>query len=156
MLFVAGDMNAKEIGGPSTELGVDNHRRTVYAKVSRFRIDSFLQAFDFPNPTFTAEQRFSTNVPVQRLYFMNDAFVYDQAGKLAERVYSRGDDTARIREVYQLLYGRDPASDELQVGLDFLKTTPEKPGYLVNQQPLTAWKQYCRALFSSNEFEFLN
>jgi mono/diheme cytochrome c family protein len=156
MLFVAGDMNTKETGGPSTELGVDNHRRTVYAKVSRFRIDSFLQAFDFPNPTFTAEQRFSTNVPVQRLYFMNDAFVYDQAGKLAERVYSRGDDTARIREVYQLLYGRDPAPDELQVGLEFLKTTPEKPGYLVNHQPLTAWKQYCRALFSSNEFEFLN
>jgi len=156
MLFVAGDLNPKEAGGLPTELGVENHRRTVYAKISRFRIDSYLQAFDFPNPTFTAEQRFSTNVPIQRLYFMNDEFVYDQAGRLAARVFPKGDDTARIREVYQLLYGRQPEANELQVGLDFLKNTPEKPGYLVNQQPLTAWKQYCRVLFSSNEFEFLN
>jgi hypothetical protein len=156
MLFVAGDLNPKEEGGPPTELGVENHRRTVYAKISRFRIDSYLQAFDFPNPTFTAEQRFSTNVPIQRLYFMNDEFVYDQAGRLATRVFPKGGDPARIREVYQLLYGREPGANELQVGLDFLRNTPEKPGYLVNQQPLTAWKQYCRVLFSSNEFEFLN
>lgn len=156
MLFAAGDLVAKDAGGPPTELGVGNHRRTVYAKVSRFRIDSYLQAFDFPNPTFTAEQRFSTNVPIQRLYFMNDAFVYDQAGRLASRVYDKGDDAARIRAVYELLYGREPEPKELEVGLEFLRTTPEKPGYVVNQQPITAWKQYCRALFSSNEFEFLN
>ena len=156
MLFVAGDLDDKKPGGPSTPLGLDNNRRTVYAKISRFRIDSFLQAFDFPNPTFTAEQRFSTNVPVQRLYFMNDAWVYAQAGKLAERVYSKGDDTARINEAYRLLYGRAPTPSELQAGLDFLKNTPEKPGYMVAQEPLTAWKQYSRVLFSSNEFEFLN
>ncbi len=156
MLFVAGDLDAKDAGGPSTELGLDNDLRTVYAKVSRFRIDSFLQAFDFPNPTFTAEQRFSTNVPVQRLYFMNNSWVYAQAGKLAERVYPKGDDAARITEAYNLLFGRSPTPAELQAGLDFLKNTPEKPGYLVNQEPLTAWKQYSRALFSSNEFEFLN
>jgi hypothetical protein len=156
ILFVAGDLDTKESSGPSTELGLDNHRRTVYAKVSRFRIDPFLQAFDFPNPTFTAEQRFSTNVPVQRLYFMNNSFVYAQAGKLAERVYDKGDDTARIKETYHLLFGRAPTPAELQAGLDFLKNTPEKPGYLVNQEPLTAWKQYSRVLFSSNEFEFLN
>jgi mono/diheme cytochrome c family protein len=156
ILFVAGDLDTKESSGPSSELGLDNHRRTVYAKVSRFRIDPFLQAFDFPNPTFTAEQRFSTNVPVQRLYFMNNSFVYAQAGKLAERVYDKGDDTARINETYHLLFGRAPTPAELQAGLEFLKNTPEKPGYLVNQEPLTAWKQYSRVLFSSNEFEFLN
>jgi mono/diheme cytochrome c family protein len=156
ILFVAGDLDTKESSGPSTELGLDNHRRTVYAKVSRFRIDPFLQAFDFPNPTVTAEQRFSTNVPVQRLYFMNNSFVYAQAGKLAERVYDKGGDTARINETYHLLFGRAPTPAELQAGLEFLKNTPEKPGYLVNQEPLTAWKQYSRVLFSSNEFEFLN
>ena len=155
LLFVAGDMDAKE-GGPAVPLGISNHRRTVYAKVSRFRIDSFLQAFDFPNPTFTSEQRFSTNVPVQRLFFMNNSFVYAQAGKLAERVFPDADDTARIKQTYSLLFGRQPTPDELQLGLNFLKSTPEKPGYLVNQEPDTAWKQYARALFSSNEFEFLH
>ncbi len=156
MLFVAGDLDNKDASGPPTELGMDNHRRTVYCKVSRFRIDPFLQAFDFPNPTFTAEQRFSTNVPVQRLYFMNNNFVYAQAGVLADRVYSKGDDTARIIETYSLLFGRKPTDQELAAGLEFLKNTPEKPGYMINQEPLTAWKQYTRVLFNSNEFEFLN
>jgi mono/diheme cytochrome c family protein len=156
MLFVAGDLDTKEPGGPAKPLSPDNMRRTIYAKVSRFRIDPFLQAFDFPNPTFTTEQRFSTNVPVQRLYFMNNAFVYGQSGKLANRVASKGDDTAKITEAYRLLYGRKPSAQELELGLNFLRTTPEKPGYMVNQEPATAWKQYARILFSSNEFEFLN
>ncbi|SNT35469.1 Cytochrome c, mono- and diheme variants [Granulicella rosea] len=156
VLFVAGDLDVSKMGGPAKELGLMNTRRTIYAKVSRYRIDPFLQAFDFPNPTFTAEQRFSTNVPVQRLYFMNNTFVYAQAGKFADRVFSKGDDAARIKAAYQILYQRDPTADELQLGLAFLKSTPEKPGYLVNQEPLTAWKQYARVLFSSNEFEFLN
>jgi len=156
MLFVAGDLDTKQMGGPAKEFSLENNRRTVYAKVSRFRIDPFFQAFDFPNPTFTSEQRFSTNVPVQRLYFMNNAFVYAQAGKLAERLYPKTDDAARINEAYRLLYGRLPKPDELQLGLTFLKTTPEKPGYMVDQEPATAWKQYARILFSSNEFEFLN
>ena len=156
ILFVSGDLDLKEVGGPATQLGVDNTKRTVYAKVSRFRIDPFLQAFDFPNPTFTAEQRFSTNVPVQRLYFMNDPFVYKQAEVLSNRVYSKGDDSARITETYRLVFGRKPTPAELQAGLDFLKTTPDKPGYMVNQEPISAWKEYCRVVFSSNEFEFLN
>ena len=156
VLFVAGDLDEKSPGGPAVPLGIDNDKRTVYAKVSRFRIDPFLQAFDFPNPTFTAEQRFSTNVPVQRLYFMNDPFVYKQAEVLSKRVYDKGDDSARITETYRLVYGRTPTSAELQAGLELLKTTPEKPGYMVSQEPISAWKEYCRVLFNSNEFEFLN
>lgn len=156
ILFVAGDLELEKTGGPAKELNAENTGRTVYGKVSRFRIDPFLQSFDFPNPTFTAEQRFSTNVPVQRLYFMNNAFVYAQAGKLAGRVFSKGDDSARIKAVYHFVYERDPTPQELELGIAFLKSTPEKPGYLVNQEPLTAWKQYTRILFSSNEFEFLN
>lgn len=156
ILFVAGDLELDKTGGPAKELNAENTGRTVYGKVSRFRIDPFLQAFDFPNPTFTAEQRFSTNVPVQRLYFMNNAFVYAQAGKLAGRVFPKGDDAARIKAAYHFVYERDPSPQELALGVSFLKSTPEKPGYLVNQEPLTAWKQYARILFSSNEFEFLN
>ena len=156
ILFVAGDLDTSKMGGPAKEMSTENLRRTLYVKISRFRIDPFLQSFDFPNPTFTAEQRFSTNVPVQRLYFMNNALVYAQAGKLAERVMPKGDDAKRITETYHLLFGRDPTASELALGVEFLKTTPEKPGYLVNQEPITAWKEYARALFSSNEFEYLN
>jgi hypothetical protein len=156
VLFVAGDLDLKETGGPSKPLAPDNARRTVYCKVSRFRLDNFLQVFDFPNPSFTAEQRFSTNVPLQRLYFMNNDFVYAQAGKLAERVYPQPNDAARISEAYRLLYGRAPTAKELEIGLEFLKTTPEKPGNTVNREPVTAWREYARVLLSANEFEFVD
>jgi mono/diheme cytochrome c family protein len=156
VLFVAGDLDLKEIGGPSKDFGPDNTRRTVYCKVSRFRLNNYLQVFDFPNPSFTAEQRFSTNVPLQRLYFMNNDFVYAQAGKLAERVHSQASDTARIAEAYRLLYGRAPNAKEMEIGLQFLKTTPEKPGNTVNGEPVTAWREYARVLLSANEFEFVD
>ena len=156
VLAVAGDLDTKDNGGPSTELKPDTTRRTVYLKVSRFRTSPFLQVFDFPNPGFSADQRFSSNVPLQRLYFMNDPFIYDQAGKLADRVFKAPDDPARIREAYLLLYGRPPLAKELELGQAFLKSTPEKAGYAVEGQPVTAWKEYARILLSSNEFEFVN
>jgi hypothetical protein len=156
ILFVAGDLDLKETGGPSKDFGPDNNRRTVYCKVSRFRLNNYLQVFDFPNPSFTAEQRFSTNVPLQRLYFMNNDFVYAQAGKFAERVYPQPTDAARITEAYRLLYGRVPTAKEMEIGLQFLKTTPEKPGNTVNGEPITAWREYARVLLSANEFEFVD
>ena len=60
------------------------------------------------------------------------------------------------REVYRLLFGRAPNKQEIDVGLAFLRTTPEKPGNTVNGEPLTAWKQYARVLLSANEFEFVD
>jgi mono/diheme cytochrome c family protein len=156
ILFVAGDLDLKQLGGPSQDFGPENARRTVYCKVSRFRLNNYLQVFDFPNPSFTAEQRFSTNVPLQRLYFMNNEFVYMQAGKLAERVLTQPNETARIAEAYRLLYGRAPTAKEMEVGLRFLQTTPEKPGNTVKGEPVTAWREYARVLLSANEFEFID
>jgi hypothetical protein len=156
ILFVAGDLDLKEVGGPSKDFSPENTRRTVYCKVSRFRLNNYLQIFDFPNPSFTAEQRFSTNVPLQRLYFMNNDFVYGQAGKLAERVLPQADDTARIAQAYRLVFGRAPTRQEVEVGLHFLQSTPEKLGNTVNGQPVTAWREYTRVLLSANEFEFID
>ncbi len=156
ILFVAGDLDLKDTSGPSSEFTTDNSRRTVFGKVSRFHLDNYLQVFDFPNPSFTAEQRFTTNVPLQRLFFMNNEFVYAHAGKLAEKVYSKGSDAARIAEAYRLVYSREPSSKELEIGLEFLKANADKPGYSVNGVPGTAWREYAHALLSSSEFEFVN
>jgi hypothetical protein len=156
MLFAAGDLDLKEIGGPSTDFTPENLRRTVYCKVSRYRLNNYLMVFDFPNPSFTAEQRFSSNVPLQQLYFMNNPVVYKQASVLAERVHSESTDEARINKAYEYLFERKPTAEELALGLKFLSTTPEKPGYTVDGEPITAWDEYARALLSSNEFQFVN
>ena len=128
MLLVAGDLDLKQTSGPSADFTPDNVRRTVFCKVSRYRLNNYLMVFDFPNPSFTAEQRFASNVPLQQLHFMNNPFVYKQAGVLADRVHSESTDEARIAKAYELLFQRKPTADELQLGLKFLTTTPEKPG----------------------------
>ncbi len=156
VLFAAGSLDLKKVGGPSADFGDDNTRRTVYCKISRFRMNNFLQVFDFPNPSFTAEQRFSTIVPLQRLYFMNSNFVYKQADEVAEHVFKAGDDEARIRQAYRLLYGRTPTPKEEALGMNFLHSTPDLKGETITGQPTTAWKEYARVLLSANEFEFVN
>ncbi len=156
LLFVSGSLDLKKTGGPSSDFADDNNRRTVYCKISRYRLDNFLQVFDYPNPSFTAEQRFTTNVPLQRLYFMNSSFVYKQAETFAKRVYDEANDAARIQKAYRILFGRAPSEAETKTGLDFLQAHPETPGQQVAGQPTTAWNEYSRVLLSSNEFEFVN
>jgi hypothetical protein len=156
VLFVSGDLDLKDVSGPSSDFGPTNTRRTVFSKVSRFSLNPYLEVFDFPNPSFSADQRFSSNVPLQRLYFMNDPFVYGQAAKLADRVYSQPNEEAKITRLYLILYGRRPTAKEVTLGETFLKSTPEKAGYVIEGQPVTAWKEYARILLSSNEFEFIN
>jgi mono/diheme cytochrome c family protein len=156
MLFAAGDLDTKKTSGPSTDFSEDNTQPTVFCKVSRYRLNNYLQVFDFANPSFTSEQRFSSNVPLQQLYFMNNPFVFKQAGVLAERVHSQATDRDRIVKLYQYVFQRKPSDAEVELGLKFLSTTPEKAGYAVAGEPITAWRQYARIMLSSNEFQFLD
>jgi cytochrome c553 len=122
-LFVAGALDEK-LGGPSEELTPSATRRTLYGKVSRYKLDSFLQLFDFPAPTISAEQRFSTNVPLQRLFLMNSDFMQQQAERLARKLEPEADNTARVKKAYRTLFGRDPKTEELTAALDFLSAEP--------------------------------
>jgi chemotaxis protein histidine kinase CheA len=94
--------------------------------VSRFRLDEYLQLFDFPSPNLSAEKRFATTVPLQRLFFMNSDFVQQQAEHLAQRVASEPDNTARIQKIYQLVYGRVANPEEIKIGIEYLRTEPLK------------------------------
>jgi cytochrome c553 len=120
VLSVSGALDPR-LGGPSITLTPLADRRTVYARVSRYKLDEFLQLFDFPSPSQTAEQRFTTNVPLQRLFFMNSDFMQQHAEKLAEKVADEPDDAARIEKVYRLIFGRTPTPAEVAAGREFLR-----------------------------------
>ena len=94
LLFVSGALDTK-MGGPSAPLTPSFDRRTVYGKVSRYKLDDYLQLFDFPSPNLSAEKRFTTNVPLQRLFFMNSDFMQQQAELLARRRRGRKPTTRR-------------------------------------------------------------
>ncbi|WP_420634361.1 PSD1 and planctomycete cytochrome C domain-containing protein [Candidatus Palauibacter sp.] len=151
ILSASGDLDPK-VGGPSLDLRDEkNNRRTIYGKVSRFQVDEYLQTFDFPNPSLSAERRYTTNVPGQSLYFMNSPFVRWQAELLVNRLANEpappettAEDTPgtgnanggegeadalpptfhdreMIEAAYPLLYGREAAEAEVTAGLQFLE-----------------------------------
>ncbi len=125
ILDVAGNLDTMTTG-PSTELTPDFKGRTVYGKVSRYKLDAYLQLFDFPPPNMSAEKRFTTTVPLQRLFLMNSDFVQVEAEALAKRVTAEADNRARIRKIYSLTYGRLPREQEIQIGLGYLHAEPAK------------------------------
>ena len=123
ILMAAGNLD-DSLGGPSIELTPTNYRRTVYGKVSRYKLDQYLQLWDFPSPNISAEKRFVTTVPLQRLFLMNSDFVQYEAEELAKRVAGEADNRARIRKLYKLLYGRQPSEQEIVAGIEYLKAEP--------------------------------
>ena len=142
------------LGGPSVDLASPtNTRRTLYAMVSRHKLDALLRLFDFPDPNITSDKRSQTTVPQQQLFVLNSPFVVEQAKALAARLKSEPDDTARIRRAYLLAYGRPAEEVELNVGLSYL-ATPDDPG----ETPvgLTRWERYAQVLLSGNEFLYLD
>ena len=139
LLFVAGSLDLTA-GGPPVRFSDGNKRRAVYGFISRWRPDSTMALFDFPTPNNTVEQRTVTNVPLQRLFLMNSSFVEEQAKSVAKRL--SGADAQKVRQIYRILYGRQPSSDELDLGLSFLRKSN--------------WNEYARVLLNANEFEWIN
>jgi len=123
LLMVSGNIDLK-LYGPSSELTPDFKRRTAYGKVSRYKLDEYLSLFDFPSPAISAEKRFSTNVPLQRLFFMNSDFVQQQGELLARRVADAPDTAAKVQKSYRILFNRDATQAELQAGLEYLRAEP--------------------------------
>lgn len=123
IMNVASDLDLS-IGGPSEELKPSFKRRTVYGKVSRYKLDQYLQLFDLPSPNISAEKRFVTTVPLQRLFLMNSDFMQIEAEALAKRVAAEANNRERIRKMYKIVYGRDASESDIKLALEYLKTEP--------------------------------
>jgi len=99
---------------------------------------------------YSAEGKYShffiTQVPLQRLYFLNSDFVMDQTRALATRLTAAGqqDDSKKISWLYELLFTREASQEEIRTGLDFL------------QRNSMAWPEYIQALISTNQFSFVD
>ena len=125
LLFVSGALDLKA-GGPSSPLTPSFTRRTVYGKVSRYKLDDYLQLFDFPSPNLSAEKRFTTTVPLQRLFFMNSDFMQQQGELLARRIIHEENNAARIQKAYRLIFGRAATDAEVAAAVQYLSTEPMK------------------------------
>ena len=152
ILAIAGTLSP-DVGGTSVDLSKDARRRSVYGQVNRSKLDSMLALFDFPDPSLSSQQRAVTNVPSQKLFFLNSTLVWEQAGILADRVHERGDrlDGRTVDRVYRLIFGRQATQEERQLALNFMETVENR-----NNPPTGPLRQYLQTLLSSNEFLFVD
>jgi hypothetical protein len=123
VLAVSGALDLT-MGGASAQLTPLYDRRTIYGRVSRYRLDEFLQLFDFPSASQSAEKRFVTSVPLQRLFFMNSDFMQQHAERVAARVAAEPTIEARIAKTYRLLFGRAPTPEEIAAGREYVRDEP--------------------------------
>jgi mono/diheme cytochrome c family protein len=163
MLAVAGRLD-RALGGPSVNLDVPaNHRRTLYAVISRHDLAWMLRLFDFPDPNISSGRRVETTVPLQQLFVLNSEFIISTAKAVATRLQTAtsasqpSNDTARIHQAYQLLFGRLPTARELALGIDYLDSFARgRAGDAGKQADLSRWDLYAQALLASNEFAFID
>lgn len=154
LLAVTGELD-RSVGGPPVDLAsTGNHRRTLYAFISRHQLNELLRLFDFPDPNITSDRRSVTTVPLQQLFVLNSDFMTQRARALVARLNKDAavtDDSAKIEKVFGWLYGRAPTDDELQLGRSFLASVPT-----ATESGLSAWEQYALALLGTNEFSFVD
>lgn len=115
------------------------YRRGVYRFTVRSVPDPFLDRMDCPDPSVFTPKRSTTLTAIQALANLNDPFIVRMSEHLAARVRNEPDPLAAA---FLLALGRTPSSGERILLEPFL----EKSGL----------ENYCRLLFNSNEFLFVD
>jgi hypothetical protein len=144
MLLFSGELDPE--GGPSLKISdPKNHRRTVYAHISRLELDSFLMQFDYPDANVHAAKRAQTTTPTQKLFLLNSPFVLERCEKIANGLAGTGANEG-IDQLYKKLISRPPAAKERQLAQAFLNDGNEIDG--------ERWAQLAQVLLCSNAFQY--
>ncbi|WDE96885.1 PSD1 and planctomycete cytochrome C domain-containing protein [Lentisphaera profundi] len=115
-------------------------RRMIYQERMRGVDDRMFTAFDFPDCGQVLSKRPASTTPLQALNLMNSKFMENQCDIIAKKVESSDPETS-IRQLFLLIYNRQPSEIELVMSKKILKS--EKVSIL------------CRAMLNSNEFIFI-
>jgi len=106
-----------------TTEGPAQWRRSIYIYVKRQLLMPMMELFDAPTTTDSAARRTESVVPTQALVLMNDEFVEDQAGFLAQRAAEQSEDLSRIvTRMYALAMSRPPGDVRLQQAVAFVQS----------------------------------
>jgi Protein of unknown function (DUF1549)/Protein of unknown function (DUF1553)/Planctomycete cytochrome C len=175
LLIASGELDLSKTGGPSQDLDLSMERRGVYGAVSRMYPNEYQLIFDFPTPTTSAERRYTTHVPQQRLFFLNSDIAHHRAAALANRVKSAGSESDQVKMAFEIVYQRLPNPVELALMLETMHAPSDAPPQTAmptasgiamkpeassiaaavpaKESPL---ESVCWALLSSNEFLYVD
>ena len=124
--------------------------RTVYLPSFRNATPEFLEVFDGADASVVTGARNVSTVAPQSLFLMNHSWVQTQSKQIAERVMGNGqltDDYERLSWLHQSLLGRFPTSEEKNLLLEVVRTSP-KP-------ELERWSEVAHVLICSIEFRYV-
>lgn len=140
----------------------DNHetfRRSIYIFVKRSVLLPMLEVFDCPVTSVSAPNRSTSIVSPQALALMNNQFILEQAGFLAERVIREAgtESEKQILKTYEIALNRKPNSKELEWSLNFLKTQTDGYTKKNDTKPSqAALRDFCHAMLNLNEFLYVD
>ena len=130
-------LDIASINNPST------WRRTVYRFAVRSVPDPFLECLDCADPSINTPVRSSTITALQSLALMNDPFVLKQSENFAERLGKAAKTPAeQVKAGFRFAFGRAPTAAETSA----LVPVIDKEGL----------PTFCRVLFNTNEFFFVD
>lgn len=119
-------------------------RRSVYRYIVRTTPNRFLTTLDCPDPANLTPKRLTTTTPLQSLALFNNDFMLRQSGYFADRLRREAgtEIDQQVTRGFRLALGRDPTDDESHLATDFVR----KHGLFA----------FCRAIFNSNEFLYVD
>jgi hypothetical protein len=131
----------------------NNRRRTLYGRVKRRELTELLRLHDFPDPVSHSAAREGTITPLQQLFVINAPFLHQRSAALVARMEREAPLEAekRISWLYPQLFGRAASAGEIAAGQQFLSGAAS-----LSTAPPEAWREYCHALLSCNEFLFVD
>ena len=143
------------------EVDYDRNIRSVYMPVVRSTLYDFFQAFDFADPSALNGDRQSSVVSPQALFVMNGSIPLKHSRKWASRLLGRRDltDAGRVDLAYEEAFARLPGVNERDRALTFIHKmeSAHEDRALDGSEPRErAWESFCRTLFGSSEFIYLN
>ncbi len=129
---------------PKEEFAPGDLRRMIYQWKPRVEQDITFGVFDCPDATQATPKRVSSTSPLQALSLLNSPFMNAQAEVFAGRLKNEAGENIedQVRRSFLLAFGREPDSEEAAASAQFIR-----------DHGLTL---FCRALYSANEFLYLN
>ncbi len=162
ILSVTGKLDDSH-GGPAVEMirvnafsytkqsnwNYNPYRRAVYGVIARESLPTLLFTFDFADPATSNAARNSTTVPTQSLYMMNNKFIMEMAAALIARrdIQQVTDPRERIRQLFRLVYNREPGKNELIASVQFIE---QKSVDVLPESTRSTW-QYGYAIYNARQ-----
>lgn len=157
--------NGENRPGPIIPMHGEDCRRSVYIQIRRTRLLGMLDTFDLPTMEPNCSARNSSTVTPQSLLMMNSDFALTASRDFATRLEKESvDPVERIRRAFLLAYGRPATEADIAAAQGFLAEQQANFSQVAAKEADAskridpahwALASFCQAIFSSNEFLYV-